>query len=311
MRNDHQKDFRNRAFVTGGKTGHGRQRSVDLNSVRSAAQGQGSMSASTTPPSTTPPSGLQAQPGEILLDFESKEAAEKELLMLRNVAAKKDQEWANLKLEAYRHRVIRKDSRKLVDELHMAQRQLLEEQEAAKEARAEAERWKAQVEQYRHQVEHLRASADKAAGLTKELKEAQAQQAALEVETKQWRATAEELRRKLEAVEKEREVDLQMHMQQAQSQLSPASHGPKVSASLNGHTPQKAPSAAQLTENFHERSAKAGRPRKNLRMVPMLNGSVELTPGSVTRYCDAPSSQGAAPSHPRSRELDEDVGALS
>ncbi|CAE7265024.1 unnamed protein product [Symbiodinium microadriaticum] len=248
--------------------GHSRQRSVDLNGVRSAAQGQGSMSTSTQ--NSTVPAA------EAIFDFESKEAAEKELLMLRNVAVKKDEESAKLMLEVYRHRAIRKESCKINEEIETARAEILKEQEKAQEARASAEQWKAQMEQYRHEMEHLRASADKVPGLTQELKEAKAQQAALEVEMQQWRKEAEELRSKLEAVEKEREADLQLHAQQAQRELSP-SHETMAQTSLNGHTPK-----AKSSESFHERSAKAGRPRKNICMVP-TSGSPELTPGSVTR----------------------------
>lgn len=272
--------------------GHSRQRSVDLNGVRSAAQGQGSMSTSTQ--NSTVPAA------EAIFDFESKEAAEKELLMLRNVAVKKDEESAKLMLEVYRHRAIRKESCKINEEIETARAEILKEQEKAQEARASAEQWKAQMEQYRHEMEHLRASADKVPGLTQELKEAKAQQAALEVEMQHWRKEAEELRSKLEAVEKEREADLQLHAQQAQRELSP-SHETMAQTSLNGHTPK-----AKSSESFHERSAKAGRPRKNICMVP-TSGSPELTPGSVTRFSDAPSS-GAAPSHSKSREPESPKG---
>lgn len=236
---------------------------------------------------------------EAIFDFESKEAAERELLLLRNVAVKKDEESAKLMLEVYRHRAIRKDSCKINEEIETARTELHKEQEKAEEAHASAEQWKAQMEQYRREMEHLRASADQVPGLTKELKEAKAHQAALEAEMQQWRKEAEELRAKLEAVEKEKEADLQLHAEQAQSQLSP-SHVP-AQTSLNGHTPK-----AKSSESFHERSAKAGRPRKNICMVP-TSGSQELTPGDVTRFSDAPSS-GAAPSHSKSREPESPKG---
>ena len=215
----------------------------------------------------------------------------RELQQLRNRLATKDQEISELHLEAQKQKVIKKESTKIVSELHKARSLLQEEQEHLKESRAQVEqlqRAAAQAEQYKAQAEQLqRAAADASAAsavAAAELKHVKAHEVELEEELRNSRATVEQLRSKLESLRKSQELAEAAQAEaiqaaQPQSQLSPKLQAANVTVvpPVNGNG--KSPASA--------------RPAKNIHMVP-TSGSVDLVPKGVTRFTEMPMSSGGA-----------------
>ncbi|CAJ1340773.1 unnamed protein product [Effrenium voratum] len=153
---------------------------------------------STTPPApelTTNPNALIVTPtrseSEVERDRdEAVEAYEREILLLRNRIAKKDQELTDCHLECARHKAIKRDSTKMANELHKARTQLQEEQDRSKEYKAQAEQYKAQTEHLKGQVDQLKAAAGVERAAASELKELKTRhQAELEELQKESRST--------------------------------------------------------------------------------------------------------------------------
>ncbi|CAJ1392053.1 unnamed protein product [Effrenium voratum] len=125
------------------------------------------------------------------------EAYEREILLLRNRIAKKDQagvtgcqELTDCHLECARHKAIKRDSTKMANELHKARTQLQEEQDRSKEYKAQAEQYKAQTEHLKGQVDQLKAAAGVERAAASELKELKTRhQAELEELQKESRST--------------------------------------------------------------------------------------------------------------------------
>ncbi|CAJ1425105.1 unnamed protein product [Effrenium voratum] len=118
------------------------------------------------------------------------EAYEREILLLRNRIAKKDQELTDCHLECARHKAIKRDSTKMANELHKARTQLQEEQDRSKEYKAQAEQYKAQTEHLKGQVDQLQAAAGVERAAASELKELKTRhQAELEELQKESRST--------------------------------------------------------------------------------------------------------------------------